>query len=91
MQGESVVFEGEWGQMVSGVVLLPGVVCGSDSEADCEVLAWKAEDRTPHGYSQFKVVTAPRHLPDGCYTVTFNGIAFSTTKQSGWWIMESLS
>lgn len=72
------------------VVLLPGVVSGLGSEVDCKVMAWRAEDAAPHGYSRFKVVAAPRHLPDGSYTVTFSGCAFSTRKQSGWWIMESL-
>lgn len=71
--------------------MISGVVSGSGSDVDCEVLAWKAEDQRPHSYSRFKVVSAPRHLPDGPYTVTFSGRAFSTTKQAGWWIMELLS
>ena len=76
---------------MGSVVLLPGIITGLGRNADCEVLAWKAADRPADAFSQFKIVTAPRHLPDGSYTVTFNGQAFSTTKEQGWWTMEKLA
>jgi hypothetical protein len=41
-------------------------------------------------YSQFRVISAPPDLPDGAYVVAFSSRAFSTRKERGWWVMESL-
>lgn len=78
--------------MMGSVVLLRGVVSGLGHEVHCAVLAWReAAHDAAHGFSRFKVVEAPRHLPDGSYTVTFSGRAFSTKKEAGWWAMESVA
>lgn len=84
--------------MVGGVILLRGTVSGpnqkpnqkSDEQAECDVLAWRAADHAPQPYARFKIVAAPRHLPDGTYTVTFGGQEYRTRKTAGWWSMEVL-
>jgi hypothetical protein len=77
--------------MESGVVLLRGAIGGPGAQAECDVLAWKAAAPGAHPYARFKVVDAPRHLPDGSYTVSFDGLSFSTRKTEGWWSMEYLA
>lgn len=54
-------------------------------------MAWKTADHEDQAFSQFKIVAAPRHLPDGSYTVEFGGVSLPTRKESGWWTMESLA
>jgi hypothetical protein len=77
--------------MMGSVVLLRGVISGLGHEVHCAVLAWKAVTHSAQGIARFKVVEAPRHLPDGAYTVTFDGRAFPTSKEAGWWAMESVA
>lgn len=70
--------------------LVQGVLTGMGREVKCEVLAWQDYRLKLHPYSRFRVISAPLDLPDGAYMVTFSSRTFSTKKERGWWVMESL-
>jgi hypothetical protein len=69
------------------VVLFKGVLL--DTGRECEVLAWKDAIGGPT-YSQCRVIDAPSDLPDGDYTLRFDGRIVPARKRSGYWLMETL-
>jgi len=71
-----------------GASIVRGELEGMGHAAHCEVLAWKG---AVHSCSRFRVIEAPRQLPDGRYILTMNGRSYPTQKQNGWWTMEELS
>ena len=75
---------------VGSAILVQGVLTGMGREAECEILAWQDGRSNLRPYSQFRVISAPLDLPDGAYVVAFSSRAFSTRKERGWWVMESL-
>ena len=75
---------------VGSAILVQGVLTGMGRESECEILAWRDGRSKLRPYSQFRVISAPLDLPDGAYVVAFRGRAFSTRRERGWWVMESL-
>jgi hypothetical protein len=69
------------------VVILKGMLFGAGREADCELLAWPAEEGPGTLYSQIRVVDAPLDLPDRHYTLVVESKVYSTEKSRGWWAM----
>jgi hypothetical protein len=61
-----------------------------DREVPCEMLAIRElQAATGHEvYSRCSVIDAPMDLPDGVYTVLFNGYTVSATKDAGLWIPD---
>lgn len=76
------------GSVMRSVVLIRGVIRGMGHESFCEMLAWK--ELFPGNprpiYTTCSVITAPAGLPDGSYTVTFDGHVVSATRQGGLWL-----
>lgn len=73
------------------VVLIQGLLTGMGREAPCVMLALKdspSSTSTPV-FSRCSVVEAPPDLPDGLYTVTFNGYTVPARKESGLWPPDS--
>jgi hypothetical protein len=59
-----------------------------EREAPCEMLAmkeWESET-SPALFSRCSVIDAPMDLPDGDYTVSFNGCVVSARKEAGLWM-----
>lgn len=81
---------GDESEGIVSAVLVQGVLTGVGREANCEVLVWQDSRSKLRPFSQFRVISAPLDLPDGAYVVIFSGRAFSTRKERGWWVMESL-
>ena len=54
-------------------------------EVKCEVLARKKPSNFDPGYSEGFVLHAPADLPDGNYTVKFDGHIMNTTKERRMW------
>ncbi len=76
---------------MSSVVLLKAQLLGHGRDAACDVLAWQNEPGSEFAYRQFRVIDAPGDLPDGDYTITFEGRSYSTRKQQGQWAMQKVS
>lgn len=72
------------------VVLIRGLLKGAQNEVRCELLAMKEWRRnsTQVRYSRCCVLDAPSELPDGEYTVLFDGHSVSAVKQGGLWLPE---
>src|SRR5580704_14915620 len=72
------------------VVLIHGLLRGMESEAACEMLAMKEAEsgKGPVLYSRCSVIDAPMDLPDGDYTVSFNGCVVSARKEGGLWMPD---
>lgn len=72
------------------VVLIHGLLRGMGREESCEMLAIKESDRGGGQpiYSRCGVIDAPPDLPDGDYTVSFNGYAVPAKREGGLWIPE---
>jgi hypothetical protein len=72
------------------VVLIRGLLRGMGREVPCEMLAIR-ESHSQTGqavYSRCSVIDAPMDLPDGVYTVAFNGYTVSARKEAGLWMPE---
>lgn len=72
------------------VVLIHGLLRGMGHEGACEMLAIR-ESQTGGGspvYSRCSVIDAPAGLPDGDYTVAFDGLLVPTKKESGLWVPD---
>ncbi len=71
------------------VVLIRGELCGMERQTRCQVLARKHSIesglRGP-GYSEGFVLNAPEDLPDGVYTVTFDGHSLGAVRHHGIWL-----
>jgi hypothetical protein len=61
-----------------------------DREADCKILAWKEPVASGNVYCQFMIIEALHSLPDGFYTVAFDGYVVPATKRDGLWLSELL-
>jgi hypothetical protein len=70
-------------------VIVRGMLQGMGREMPCDLIAWRSP-RASAGYSQVRVIDAAPDLPDGTYTITFEGYTVSTQKRGGWWRMEAL-
>jgi hypothetical protein len=75
------------------VVLIHGLLRGMEREATCEMLAMKEAEsgRGPVLYSRCSVIDAPMDLPDGDYTVSFNGCVVSARKEGGLWMPDEVA
>ncbi|HTW47542.1 MAG TPA: hypothetical protein VMD92_06325 [Acidobacteriaceae bacterium] len=75
------------------VVLICGVLRGMGHEAGCEMVAIK--DKPPDSprpiYSRWSVIDAPRDLPDGRYTVSFENYTVPVRREGGLWLAEESS
>jgi hypothetical protein len=61
-----------------------------EREEPCEMLAMK-EAESEKGlavFSRCSVIDAPMDLPDGDYTVSFNGCVVSARKEAGLWMPD---
>jgi hypothetical protein len=72
------------------VVMIHGLLRGMEREAPCEMLAMKEaeSERGPVIFSRCSVIDAPMDLPDGDYTVAFNGCVVSARKEAGLWMPD---
>jgi hypothetical protein len=72
------------------VVLIRGVLRGMEHETGCEVLVRKhsIESGSPR-YSEGFVLNAPVDLPEGEYTVTFDGHSLHAVSQHGIWLTST--
>jgi hypothetical protein len=70
------------------VVLIRGVLRGMGREAPCEMLAiQETQPETAQAvYFRCSVIDAPMELPDGDYTLAFNGHAVAARKEGGLWV-----
>ena len=68
--------------MTQTVVLLPGRIKGLGHEVKCEVLA----RRHFSSYKDCSVICDLDHLPDGEYTVEFDGHSFIAIRHDGIWL-----
>jgi hypothetical protein len=61
-----------------------------EREAPCEMLAMKEaeSEKGPVLFSRCSVIDAPMDLPDGEYTVSFNGCVVSARKDAGLWMPD---
>jgi hypothetical protein len=75
------------------VVLIRGLLKGMQREAPCEMLAILETQRDTGQavYSRCSVIDAPMDLPDGDYTVAFDGYIVAARKEAGLWIPEDTS
>lgn len=73
------------------VVLIHGVLRGMGLESDCEMLALKATDSETLSvtYSRCSVIQTASDLPDGEYTVTFEGNTALARREGGLWLANS--
>jgi hypothetical protein len=78
------------------VVLLHGTLMGYGMMADCEVLARKAttDDSNgllprPYVFTDCSVIGTPTDLPDGEYTISFEGFCFTAICHHGQWSSHS--
>jgi hypothetical protein len=55
-------------------------------EASCEVLARRHSVQDGSSYSEGFVLNAPADLPDGEYTILFNGHVLHASKDRGLWL-----
>ncbi|MFZ0274718.1 MAG: hypothetical protein WB524_13815 [Acidobacteriaceae bacterium] len=72
------------------VVLIHGLLKGMGREEPCEMLAMK-ESQSEAGaanYFRCSVIDAPQDLPDGTYSVAFNGYVVFARKEGGLWIPD---
>lgn len=72
------------------VVLIHGVLRGMGQEAGCDMVALcdTQPDRRRPVYSRWSVLDAPRNLPDGCYSVIFEGHTIPVRREGGLWLAE---
>jgi hypothetical protein len=72
------------------VVLIHGLLQGNGRQESCEMLAMRDVSAAsgPVVYSRCSVIDAPQDIPDGDYTVTFDGYIVPARKQSGLWIPD---
>lgn len=72
------------------VVLIRGLLRGMGHEVPCEMLAIKESQSGGRGaaYSRCSVIEAPGDLPDGDYTVAFDGGLVTTKKEAGLWVPD---
>ncbi len=72
------------------VVLIHGLLKGMGREVPCEMLAMKesVSGTSSAVYSRCSVIDAPQDLPDGDYTVVFNGSIVSARKEGGLWVPD---
>lgn len=71
------------------IVLLQGKLDGLGHEAQCELLAREIAADAAFGkcpYSDFAVLTSSPTLPDGEYTVFFEGYFATAKRQRGHWV-----
>jgi hypothetical protein len=70
------------------VVLIHGLLRGMGHEADCEMVAIRdtLSSSRPSVYTRWSVLDAPDDLPDGCYTVCFDGRAVPVRREGGLWL-----
>lgn len=74
------------------VVLIRGVLRGTESETRCEVLARQHSVESGFRgsrYSEAFVLNAPLDLPDGTYMVTFDGHSFDAVRHHGIWLTST--
>lgn len=72
------------------IVLLDATIYGTGQKSECELLARKDD---PHGelgagcpYSDCAVISSCVNLPDGEYTVVFDGYFATVKRQRGHWV-----
>lgn len=68
------------------VVLLPATIAGMERKADCEVLARRLGIEPLPVFSDCSVIGAPEDWPDGDYTIEFEKVRATVTKQRGLWM-----
>lgn len=73
---------------MDGFTLIDGVLSGYGIDACCKVLASADASDSIGIRCEFMVVEAPRNLPDGIYTVSFNRHTAMTRKLDGMWLSE---
>jgi hypothetical protein len=69
-------------------VLLKGVLL--DIGRDCEVLASRQMTKDGPVYIEYRVIDAQSDIPDGDYTLRFEGRTVPTRKRKGHWMMDTL-
>ena len=72
------------------VVMIHGLLRGMEREAPCDMIAMKEAEpeKGPVIFSRCSVIDAPIDLPDGDYTVSFNGCVVSVRKEAGLWMPD---
>jgi len=72
------------------VVLIQGTLRGMGRQSICEMLAMKdsAANGTQSAYVLCNVLTAAPDLPDGEYTVEFEGRKVRAKREGGLWLPE---
>jgi hypothetical protein len=72
------------------VVLIHGWLQGNGRQEPCEMLAMRDVPAVPGPavFSRCSVMEAPLDLPDGDYTVTFEGYIVPARKEAGLWIPD---
>jgi hypothetical protein len=72
------------------VVLIRGKLRGLGRDSECEMLAMKdrAAGAARPVYSLCSVITAAPDLPDGEYTVEFDGQMVRARREGGLWLPE---
>lgn len=76
--------------MVKSIVRVRGVLRGMACVADCALLTWKESSTSGRVYTRCKIVDEPGELPDGPYTLSFNGHEVPTRKFEGHWMLTFL-
>lgn len=70
------------------IVLLHASINGMGLEADCDVLVRKADASGHSVYSECSVINAPADLPDGSYSVIFDGHFAKAKREHGVWLLR---
>lgn len=75
------------------VVLIHGVLRGMERQSECEMLALKETDSVTRRttYSCCSVIQAASELPDGEYTVAFQGNTVMARREGGLWLANGAS
>jgi len=79
------------GMYMGSVVLLRAILKGMGHEVECDVIARRFSSDTREivppasKYSNCSVLTAPKDLPDGEYTVHLDTVIFTAVRRSGHW------
>ncbi len=76
--------------MMRAVVLVRGTLRGMGRESECEMLAMRetGADGEPPVFSLSSVITVAPDLPDGEYTVEFEGQTVRAKREGGLWLPQ---
>lgn len=70
------------------IVLLRGELTGQGRQASCEVLARKSTGAVLSAYTECSVIGVSGDLPDGPYTVHFDGYRLEVKQRNGIWFPQ---